>query len=355
MLRFFLFMTLCVLGACHSTHKTSIEWPHNNLIVLPFDDEGWKAHEVYLKALQDAKSSIRLVMYTLSDPLLINALIDARKRGIEVRIIKEKQVYAHDNNRSALPQQQKGLARMQAAGIQIQSQPQHFLDREAGSQAHQKVLIIDDRYALIMTGNWSQKTLDHGRDFAVPITPQTDHKALDEIIAVFEADWDNKPIEVSCPSLVWGPDNQRVRLAAFINSARESIWIYQQSYTDPAFAQLLQEKSKKDLDVRIITMPYPFGGETDDNAPFEKALLKAGGKVRLNLHYYIHAKVIIIDGQVAYIGSCNFYPHSIDFNRELGWVTADVLLLEKLKKVFLTDWQQAVSFEQGKEKKKNWG
>lgn len=350
-----LLIALLILGACESPKTLPPELPESSLLVIPYDEEGRRAHEVYLKAIQEAQHTISLVMYTFSDPLLIDALIDARNRGVDVRVIKEKKVFAHENNRGSLAKQEEGLEKMRAAGILIHGQPQRLLEKDPGSQAHQKVLIIDNSYAFLMTGNWSQKTLSQGRDFAVAITPKTDPQALAEIIRVFEADWDNRPVEVSCPSLVWGPDYQRSQLRELLESAKESIWIYQQIYTDPAFAQLLQLKAKKDLDVRLISMPYPFGGKSDDNAPFEDALLKAGGNVRLNLNYYMHAKVIIVDGKRAYIGSCNFYSPSIDSNRELGWVTENVSVLDELKKVFLTDWQTAVSFEEGKDVKKDWG
>ena len=68
---------------------------------------------------------------------------------------------------------------------------------------------------------------------------------------------------------------------------------------------------------------------------------KIKGEVHLVKTRYIHAKAVIIDGKIAYIGSCNFYPHSLSFNREIGVITKNQQAVQKLKDTFYKDWETA--------------
>jgi phosphatidylserine/phosphatidylglycerophosphate/cardiolipin synthase-like enzyme len=52
----------------------------HSLLVLPDDTVA-----PLLKAIAGARKSLRLKMFLFSDPALMKAVIDARKRGVEVR------------------------------------------------------------------------------------------------------------------------------------------------------------------------------------------------------------------------------------------------------------------------------
>jgi len=51
----------------------------------------------------------------------------------------------------------------------------------------------------------------------------------------------------------------------------------------------------------------------------------------------LHAKSIIIDARVAYIGSINFSRYSFDENREIWIIVDNKNILEQLLKVFYSD------------------
>jgi cardiolipin synthase len=336
-------------------HALPDSWPSTNLVVIPFDDAGNKAQDQLIDVVDDAKTTLDISMYTFSDPVMVDHVIQAANNGVIVRVVKEKQVYHHDNNENDLKSEAVQTQRMIDAGIQVQGQSQRFLDINKDSQAHHKIIIVNGEYAIITTGNWDEATFKETRDFALAVTKESDPKALQEIINVFNADWENKPVETSCPSLIWSPDHGREQLKSFINSATKSIWIYQQSYNDPEICGLVDEKAKQGLDVRLVMMPYPFTHKKDFNTPFQQSLENAGGKPRFNLDYYIHAKTIIIDGVKSYVGTCNFYPSSIDFNREVGYINANPTFVNALKKIFSNDFDKAKKFNDGKDIKKQWG
>ncbi len=56
---------------------------------------------------------------------------------------------------------------------------------------------------------------------------------------------------------------------------------------------------------------------------------------------YVHAKLLLVDGERAYIGSVNFSAQSMDKNRELGILVSQPDVIERLKGVFETDWASA--------------
>jgi len=53
---------------------------------------------------------------------------------------------------------------------------------------------------------------------------------------------------------------------------------------------------------------------------------------------YIHAKVYIVDGKIAELGSINMTTNSIRRNRELGIISVNPKVVAQLTEVFLTDW-----------------
>src|ERR1035441_9353137 len=60
---------------------------------------------------------------------------------------------------------------------------------------------------------------------------------------------------------------------------------------------------------------------------------------------YIHAKVIVADGDSAsvhaFVGSENFSAASLGENRELGIMISDSTIIKSLMKTFVADWRGA--------------
>jgi cardiolipin synthase A/B len=87
------------------------------------------------------------------------------------------------------------------------------------------------------------------------------------------------------------------------------------------------------VNVRLI-----LPGSADIEAA-DVARLKAGG---VQLVYvsapFIHAKVIVADGRLAFVGSENFSATSLDENREVGLLLADTTALATITTTFERDW-----------------
>jgi phosphatidylserine/phosphatidylglycerophosphate/cardiolipin synthase-like enzyme len=55
-------------------------------------------------------------------------------------------------------------------------------------------------------------------------------------------------------------------------------------------------------------------------------------------HLYMHAKIIVVDNQQAFVGSENISTASLDHNRELGLIVSDQNVLTTLQQTFQQDW-----------------
>jgi len=74
-------------------------------------------------------------------------------------------------------------------------------------------------------------------------------------------------------------------------------------------------------------------------------LTASGVDIRLSSSLYIHAKLIVADGERAFIGSQNLSATSLDQNRELGIIVDDPVNLSRLTRTFAIDFRAAAPLE----------
>jgi phosphatidylserine/phosphatidylglycerophosphate/cardiolipin synthase-like enzyme len=87
------------------------------------------AEALVLKVIDSAASTIRLAAYSLSSPHVVDALLSARQRGVDVRVLVDARRNARKNSRAA-------LNRLAAAGI-----PTRVISRYA--LHHDKYIVAD--------------------------------------------------------------------------------------------------------------------------------------------------------------------------------------------------------------------
>ena len=201
---------------------------------------------------------------------------------------------------------------------------------------HAKVILIDGARAAIMTLNLTGSTLRSNRDFAVIVE---DPSVVAALTALFASDWERVPPPDFALPLVISPVNARRELQDLIGSARQSLEVYALSLEDDAIADALAAAARRGVRVRMITNP-PSG---DDGYADERSLVRAsGGYIGFLASPDVHAKVVIVDGQRAFVGSQNFTATSLDQNREVGIIVANPDVLRRLLRTFEADWSQVV-------------
>jgi cardiolipin synthase len=275
-------------------------------------------------AIEHASSAVNLVMYGFTDQEFVRALITAKARGNSVKVLLQEHPY------KALDENEKVISALQQADIGLAWPDDSF------KLTHQKTLLIDHQAAIVMTFNLTHTTFTKERNFALVLS---DPALVDEIQQVYDADWQHKPVTVHQADLVWSPDNSREKLLALINSAKETIEIYAESVTDYQIVGAMAAAAHKGVAIKVLTSLATSDSSTKQLAYLEKA----GATVRFDKKYIIHAKVMIIDGKEALIGSINLTSPSITQNRELSVITHEQAIIQKLQSTFNADWEQAVA------------
>ncbi len=138
-------------------------------------------------------------MFVFSDPDLISATIEAKKRGIMV------QVMLNPARRSGEEENGETRKQLEAAGIEVKDSNPAF------GLTHEKSMVIDDETAFIKSLNWATKNLTVTRDYAIT----TNHKhEVDEVVAGFVADWERTVFDPGEHAhMIWCTGNGRDRIA----------------------------------------------------------------------------------------------------------------------------------------------
>jgi phosphatidylserine/phosphatidylglycerophosphate/cardiolipin synthase-like enzyme len=190
------------------------------------------------------------------------------------------------------------------------------------------MLIIDREVLHVMAFNYTRLDIDKSRSFSVSTRNK---KLVQEALKLFESDMTRQPYTAGCEDFVVSPESSRTRLAAFIKGARKQLLIYDPKLTDPMMMRLLEERRRKGVDVRILGH---IGKRTSLNAA------KMPG-IRL------HARVIIRDGNRAFVGSQSLRKAELDERREVGLITRDARSVKRLRSVFEADWAQSAAAKKG--------
>ena len=280
-------------------------------------------------AIASAKKSVWLEIYLLTDRNVIRALEEAANRGVDVRVMLEPHPVGGGSPSRTMDQ-------LKAAGAKVEDSDPSF------SLTHEKGMIIDATTAYIMTSNFSRAALGgssgssgfRNREYDIVDTNSQDVQAVS---AIFQADWDRTTAQFNDPNLVVSPVNSRNAFNALISSAHSTLLIEAEEMNDTAIEQALANAAQHGVHVQVI-LPSPSGSSGDSNSQGIAAIKQGGLQVREDPRLYMHAKIIVVDGQKAFVGSENISTQSLDQNRELGIIVSDAGVLHTLAQTFGQDW-----------------
>ncbi|MGD0447176.1 MAG: phospholipase D-like domain-containing protein [Candidatus Dormibacteria bacterium] len=288
----------------------------DSLVVEP--DQGMGA--VY-QAITGARHSLDLVMYELEDTTAVNDLIQAKDRGVAVRVILD-QAYAKSQNESA-------YATLSAQGVDV-----HWSSTQVDI-THQKTLIVDADEAIVMTGNMTAQYYASTRDFMLADGDAHDVAAIE---AVFDADFSNTAIQPSPgDDLVWSPGSTAA-LVTLIQGAKKELLVENEEMSDQEIVSALEAAAQRGVEVQVCMTDSSSWSSEFSN------LTHAGVRVYTyspDAALYIHAKAIVADPGTGsmrwFLGSENFSSTSLDRNRELGVGMDDASMGNRLASVINGD------------------
>ena len=171
------------------------------------------------------------------------------------------------------------------------------------------------------------------RDYAVVDRRPADVAA---VTAVFDADFDRRGIRPSAGTgdLVWSPGASGAVLQP-IRSARRSIDVENEEMRYAPATRVLCAAARHGVRVQVVMTAAL------DSLGALSQLRRCGAGIRLyhGEGYYIHAKLLLVDGRSALVGSQNLSAGSLDDNRELGIMVNDIRVLRQLEADFSRDYR----------------
>ncbi len=294
------------------------------LIVLP--DHTAKP---FVDAVDNAKNSIRVKMFLFSHAGLIDSVIRAQKRGVQVRVM------LNPARRSGKSENSATAKRLKAAKVEVKDSNPAF------DVTHEKSMVVDDRVAFVQSLNWDVKNLEGTRDYAV-VTD--DKREVAEVIAGFEADWKRKPYAVSDRNrLIWCSGNGRERIAKFIDSAKKTLFVQNERYQDQVIIERLVRAKERGVKIHVMARPpHKLSKQKlTEGVGGLRILDDVGVKVHKLKHLKLHGKMLLADGERAIVGSINLAPGSFDSRRELAIEVNAPGVVRALKKVAHHDWKHS--------------
>ena len=294
----------------------------HRLIVLPDDTA-----KPILDAIHAAKEALQIRMFLFTDETLLAAVIAAKQRGVKVRVM------LNPARRSGESENEEARKALVDAGIEVRDSNPKF------DLTHQKSMVVDHQVGFVESLNWEPKNLTETRDYAVITTHDLETK---EMVACFDADWEHEEFKPHPESpLIWCPDNGRVRVAAFIDGAKHSLWVQNERYQDTVIIERLVRAATRGVKVHILTKP-PHSLKAEkliEGVGGLRILQDVGAKVHTMKHLKLHAKMMLADGKRAIVGSINLAPGSFDGRRELAIETDHAGTVQRLEETARADWE----------------
>lgn len=329
------------------------------------------APRVVVDLLDGASERIHLGAYTLADPAVVDALIEAHRRGVSVDVHAEGRPVGGISRAMYV-----ALDRLVDAGIDVTV---HRGPYARWGYHHAKYAVVDDRL-LLATENWKPSGLGgrSNRGWGVAIANAS---LADAAAAVFRADtgwrdaqaWSTarervSPIEAGVAddtlprrhdpvrieavpaTLLVAPDHAESILRREIAAAESHLDIIQVSVGGPGFPLLHEAIAAAERGVAVRLLLSGAWEVREESRALASALrerARSGGldlEVRLlppNPRFNrIHAKGVVIDTSRVVLGSINWNNHSLRENRELALLIEDPRVAEYYARVFEADWPE---------------
>jgi phosphatidylserine/phosphatidylglycerophosphate/cardiolipin synthase-like enzyme len=280
-----------------------------------------------ISVIDQAKSFINLNVYYIDDNRIINALRQAKDRGIKVRIIIDGKPYGLSREKV-----KNELIDAQKIGAKIKEAPSRF-------EKHGRDYVFDHaKYVCslnrceIGTANYSYEAFHHNREYLVVTSNK---KIVSAANKVFNSDWNGR-VAGNYPhqTLVLSPGSES-KISSVISQSGPIDIETEEMGNDRAIMRSLTNKGS------LVKIILPSSISNNDKKNIEK-LIAAGVNVRLmpKSNIYMHAKMIA-GGNKGFIGSENFSYSSLSKNREMGLIIHNHVSLKKLRDQFNKDWNIA--------------
>ncbi len=342
-----------------------------------------------ISLINQANMTLDLELYEMDDPEVITSIRRALSRGVLVHIVKEpKPVGAschvfdsYDTLKRKLLSNSTPLAQHgQGADCQDQQQLVRDVNASGGRYVpfvkpdlcgengtknclqHGKIVIVDSKIAMISSGNLNTTNLCDLKYFPSACNRDYSYVTADPQVAltlqeIVEADLAGHRYDVAdlltsetSKKLTVGP-HSLAPLISFIESAKNHIQIENQYLKEATINAALIRAAQQGIQVDIVIESACSFGKPKPNEAKKLALIfkdfdQAGistrmfnKKIQINgVPGYLHAKAIVIDRKMAWMGSVNGSTQAVSLNREFGIFFDQKKDVEKLSQLIESDF-----------------
>lgn len=244
--------------------------------------------------IRAARKRLRLSLFRCNDEVLIDELMEAAARGVTVEALVTQRAKGWQKRLDQLRE------KLSDGGVTV------HVYSDAVVKYHAKYIVADEGPSLVGSLNFTRKCFKRTSDFLVV----TGDPALAAgLIALFEADLRDTSGPADLPwRLIVGPEYARPRLEHLLKKARRRIRIIDRKVTDPGMLALLRAKQAEGVDVMIVD-----GDRIGDLAA--------------------HGPLLVIDDNVAVIGSIALSSKSLAFRREVSIIVDDAFAVDRLRRL----------------------
>jgi phosphatidylserine/phosphatidylglycerophosphate/cardiolipin synthase-like enzyme len=264
--------------------------------------------EILAADIAQARSSVDVAAYEFDLETVAQALIDAHKRGVQVRMVT-------DSDNVAEP----AVRKLDGAGIPI-------VEDHRGAIMHDKFVIIDRE--IVWTGSWNLSvncTYRNNNNAARIVSARLaeNYRAEFEEMFTDKAFGPGSPSNTPHPQLTvdnipmenyFAPeDHVADKIVTLLKGAKRSIRFMAFSFTDDRIGKVVRDKAKAGL---IVQGVFEARGSDTEYSEYGQ-MRRAGLDVLTDGNpYTMHHKVFILDDETVLMGSFNFTQSADESNDE---------------------------------------
>jgi len=328
--------------------------------------DGKKAFDSIIDALNAAESTIHIEFYIVSDDTIGNRikdiLIAKAKAGVEVRLVFD------DVGSWSLPK--RFIKSLASAGVLVYPFMEvkfPLFTSKVNYRNHRKIIVVDGKVGFVGGMNIADryivgsKELGPWRDTMLKLKGE----AVNSLQVIFLVDWyfvtgqdisdrlkffpkqdiaTHHPIQITAsgPDSDWASIMQAFFLA--ITKAKHHIYIASPYFIpNESILTALKTAALSGVDVRIM-----LPGKSDSTVVYWSSLsyiselIEAGIKVYLYQNGFNHSKILMIDTSFASVGSANMDIRSFEDNFEIAAIVYDEQITRQLEESFLNDLSRSL-------------
>lgn len=289
-------------------------------------------------AINNTQRTLDIAAYEFNTPVLTQAVLDARRRGVRVRMVTD--------NEGGIEDEDSTIQQLIDAGIPV-------VDDARGALMHNKFMILDG--TTVWTGSWNYTINDTYRNNNNALVLRS-QRAVQNYQTEFDEMFTQGRFGPTSPrntpnpqfnqdgipiQIYFAPEDDVVNaINTTLQQANRSIRFMAFSFTLDSLAQTLISESRQGVQVQGIF--ERTGSETQFSEL--RPLRCAGLDVRQDGNpYVLHHKVFIVDDHTVIAGSFNFSSNATDSNDENLVIIRDPDLAAQYLAEYQRRWNEAVA------------